>query len=123
MSHYGKYDISGIKDGEPEPCPRVWDEKKLRWTDHWKQQLFDSEVQNMQAKYETMNYRLSDKLRDPKTMIEICDYGLENPDLATCCIAELLEQCYQSDKYKTLITVDNLNTWYQPSGFISFRYE
>jgi small subunit ribosomal protein S29 len=25
MSIYGTYDISGIKDGEPEPCPRVWD--------------------------------------------------------------------------------------------------
>jgi len=28
MNHYGKYDISGVKDGEPEPCPRVWDAKR-----------------------------------------------------------------------------------------------
>jgi small subunit ribosomal protein S29 len=28
MTHYGKYDISGVKDGEPEPCPRVWDAKR-----------------------------------------------------------------------------------------------
>jgi len=28
MSHYGKYDISGVKDSEPEPCPRVWDAKR-----------------------------------------------------------------------------------------------
>lgn len=28
MSVYGKYDISGIRDGEGEPCPRIWDEKR-----------------------------------------------------------------------------------------------
>lgn len=41
-----------------------------------------------------MNYRLSDKLRDPKTIIEICDYGISHPELATNCIAEILEQLY-----------------------------
>jgi len=33
MSIYGKYDLTGVKDGEPEPCPRVWDEKKHMWSD------------------------------------------------------------------------------------------
>jgi len=76
--------------------------------------LFDSEIQNAKAKYETMDYRLSDRLRDPKKMIDICDYAIANPDshLATCAFAECLEQLYHTDKYKTLVTVDNLNMWY-----------
>jgi hypothetical protein len=28
MSLYGKFDISGVKDGDPEPCPRTWDPKR-----------------------------------------------------------------------------------------------
>jgi hypothetical protein len=38
-----------------------------------------------------MNYRLSDKLADPKTMIQLIDEGIANPDLATNVIAEILE--------------------------------
>lgn len=123
MSLYGNFDISGVKDGDAEPCPRVWDPKRQQWSDTWKEQLFDLEIKNLQAKYETMNYRLSDRLADPKTMIEICDAGIENADLATNAIAEILEQLYKTDKYKTVITIDNFNTWYQPSKFPSFRYE
>jgi len=37
MSLYGKYDISGVKDGEPEPCPRVWDPLRKCWSDEWKE--------------------------------------------------------------------------------------
>jgi len=28
MSLYGKYDISGVKDNDREPCPRVWDAER-----------------------------------------------------------------------------------------------
>ena len=28
MSVYGKVDISGVKDGDPEPNPRIWDEER-----------------------------------------------------------------------------------------------
>lgn len=28
MSLYGKIDISGVKDGDPEPNPRLWDEER-----------------------------------------------------------------------------------------------
>lgn len=44
MSLYGKYDISGVKDGDPEPCPRVWDKERETWTDSWKEHLFDFEI-------------------------------------------------------------------------------
>jgi len=75
MSEYGKYDISGIRDDEPEPCPRVWDAKRKTWSDSWKQFLYDHEVDYFQKIYDKMNYRLSDKLRDPKKLIEIAEMG------------------------------------------------
>ena len=56
-----------------------------------------------------MNYKLSDKLSDPKTLMQVVEYGINNPELATNAIAEVLEQLYKSDKFKTLITVDNYN--------------
>jgi len=59
-----------------------------------------------------MNYRLSDKLTDPKLLINIVEEGINNPEIATNAIAEVLEQLYNSDKYKTMIAVDNYNNWY-----------
>jgi len=59
-----------------------------------------------------MNYRLSDKLTDPKLLIHIVEEGINNPEIATNAIAEVLEQLYNSDKYKTMIAVDNYNNWY-----------
>jgi hypothetical protein len=52
MSVYGKIDISGVKDGEPEPCPKVWDAERQCWSDAWKDQLYDFEIKELQQKYE-----------------------------------------------------------------------
>lgn len=46
-----------------------------------------------------MDYRLSDKLPDPKKLIEIAEMGVREPELATNCFAELLNQCYTTDKF------------------------
>lgn len=70
-----------------------------------------------------MQYRLSDTLKDPKTILEIVNAGIERPDLATNAIAEILEQLYKQDRVKVLITIDDYNTWLKPSCFLSFRYE
>jgi len=99
MSIYGKYDLSGIKDNEPEPCPRVWDENRKTWSDDWKEKLFDVEVSGYKNRYENMQYRLSDRLADPTLLLDIIDYGIENPESSTNAVAELLEQLYQTDKY------------------------
>lgn len=37
LSIYGKFDMAGNKDGDKEPCPRVWDEKRQRWSDDWRE--------------------------------------------------------------------------------------
>lgn len=36
MSIYGKIDYTGMRDTEPEPCPRVWDNDRKCWSDSWK---------------------------------------------------------------------------------------
>lgn len=70
-----------------------------------------------------MNVRCSDKVPDPKKLIEIIDYGISNPELATSCFGEVLEQLYHTDKYHVLIAADGYNDWFKPSGYPSFRYE
>ena len=122
MSVYGGYDISGIRDDEPEPCPRVWDELRKTWSDAWKDQLFEHEVQHYEQRYEAMNYRLSDKLRDPKKLVEIAQAGVDDSEVAINAFAELLNQCYSTDKFQTMVCVDGINTWLQPSRYPSFRY-
>ena len=115
LSVYGKIDISGLKDGEPEPCPKVWDPERQTWTDAWKEHLYDFEIKGLQQKYEEMNIRCSTQLSDPKKLIDIIDHGIANPDLATSCFGELLEQMYQSDKFHTLFAIDGFNDWLKPS--------
>ena len=44
MNLYGKYDITGVRDDEPEPCPNVWDEKRQCWSHAWKEFLTDPEI-------------------------------------------------------------------------------
>jgi hypothetical protein len=44
MSLYGKCDFTGTRDGDPEPCPRVWDPRRQAWSDDWKQFLYEIEV-------------------------------------------------------------------------------
>ena len=39
-----------------------------------------------------MNIRCSDKLLDPKKLIDIADFGIKNPELATSAFGEILEQ-------------------------------
>jgi hypothetical protein len=92
MSIYGKIDYSGMKDEDQEPCPRYWDESRKCWSDSWKEHLFDFEIKNIQQRYEEMNLRVADKLANPRKLIEIADFGINNPDLATCAFGEILEQ-------------------------------
>jgi small subunit ribosomal protein S29 len=71
MSLYGKFDITGVKDGEPEPCPRVWDPLRHCWSDDWKENLYDFEAKELNQIYDDMSYRCADKLPDPKKLYEI----------------------------------------------------
>lgn len=77
MSLYGKIDITGMRDGDPEPCPRVWDPKRKCWSDSWKENLYELEIKDLIERYEQMNVRCADKLHDPKKLIDIANFGIE----------------------------------------------
>ena len=54
--------------------------------------------------------------------MDIVEFGITNPDLATSCFAELLEQLYHTDKFHTLFAIDGYNDWLKESDYDSFRY-
>ena len=54
MSRYGQYDITGNKDADGEPCPRVYDPLRQCWSDDWKGFMFDSEVKAYEQRYKEL---------------------------------------------------------------------
>ncbi len=70
-----------------------------------------------------MNTRCGQQLLNPKKLIDIVDHGIANPDLATSCFGEILEQLYHTDKFNTLVAIDGFNDWMKPSNYLSFRYD
>lgn len=40
---------------------------------------------------------MTDVLKNPKSIIEIIDAGIKNPEYATCAMAEVLNQVYNTD--------------------------
>jgi small subunit ribosomal protein S29 len=90
MSLYGKIDYSGTHDDDPEPCPRVWDPVRKCWSDSWKEHLYDHEIKFLQQRFAEQEIRCSERLLHPKTMLELIDFGVNNPHLGTSCMGEVL---------------------------------
>ena len=44
LSLYGTFDNTGVRDGDPEPCPREYDVRRKVWNDSWKVHLFETEI-------------------------------------------------------------------------------
>lgn len=111
MSRYGQYDITGNKDADGEPCPNVYDPLRQCWSDDWKGFMYETEVKALDQRYKELQYRVSDKCPDPKTLMDIIEVGVSDPMLATNAIAEVLEQLYHQDKHHVLFAMDGYNTW------------
>jgi small subunit ribosomal protein S29 len=119
---YGKYDMTGISDEEAEPCPRIWDQQRRVWSDAWRDHLTEFEIQQIENDTPRMEGRISDFLKEPKTLSEIAQYGIENPDQSTCAIAEIMNQLYNQDEANLLVAIDGYSDWFRPSEYTSFRY-
>jgi small subunit ribosomal protein S29 len=119
---YGKMDMTGVSDDEPEPCPRIYDKRRHTWSDAWKDHLTEMELKQIAKDTPRMNSRISDHLKAPETLIEIANYGIENSDYATCAIAEIVNQLYNQDETNVLIAIDGYSDWFRPSEYTSFRY-
>lgn len=66
--------------------------------------------------------RLSDVLPEPKNLLEIVEFALENTVYGTNAIFEVLEQLYNTEKYNVLIMVDEYNEFFKPSQYPSVKY-
>lgn len=69
-----------------------------------------------------METRLSERLKAPKTLAELVNYGIENEWFACNVVYELLEQLYNLDSHCVLVAVDEYNYLFRPSVYPSFRY-
>lgn len=70
----------------------------------------------------TFDERCSTELKEPKTLLDIANHGIKNERLATSCIAEIMNQLYNQDQRKVLVSIDQYSDWFRPSNFRSFRY-
>ena len=91
MDRYGMFNLTGVRDGDPEPCPRTWDPLRQCWSDDWKGFIYDVEWKFLETRYKELNYRLRDKCPEPKKMIDFIDVALEDGNLATNAIAEIMD--------------------------------
>ena len=71
MSRFGKMDITGHKDEDGDPCPRVWDPIRQCWSDDWKMFLYEAELKDQEPRYKHLRKRLSEKCDDPKKLMDI----------------------------------------------------
>jgi small subunit ribosomal protein S29 len=88
---YGKFNYSGVHDNEPEPVPNTfYKRRKAYFKDHEKF-LYPEEIRMMDESDKKMEIRVSDKLKNPKTLLELVDYGIANEWFACNVVHELLE--------------------------------
>lgn len=53
------------------------------------------------------------QLPEPNNLIDIVQKGIDNQELATCAVYELLEQLYSLDSHCVMILVDQYNWLYK----------
>jgi len=73
---YGKSDMAGNRDGDPDPIPVVWDKEREVYTDSWKK--FIPKVPNVDLAndYPDHHKRLYDIMAKPKNLLEIINCGI-----------------------------------------------
>jgi hypothetical protein len=122
LNEYGKCDFAGARDDEPEPVPVLWDERREVYTDSWSVHNKIPEEQIQVTDHPDHVKRVSALLSKPKTILEIVNFGIENPRLSISALAEVLNQLYKSETHKSMIIVDEYNEWYRPTIYDSYKY-
>eukprot|EP00344_Euplotes_crassus_P006583 CAMPEP_0197000198 /NCGR_PEP_ID=MMETSP1380-20130617/5195_1 /TAXON_ID=5936 /ORGANISM="Euplotes crassus, Strain CT5" /LENGTH=725 /DNA_ID=CAMNT_0042417395 /DNA_START=3 /DNA_END=2180 /DNA_ORIENTATION=+ len=131
LNIYGKMDKTGVHDNELATCHtdengikyfREYDPKRRVWNDAWKEHLTEFELKQITKDTPKMLERISHFVKEPKTLLEIADYGIEHPEQATCAIAEIVHQLYNTDEANVMVMIDGYTEWFRPSEYTSFRY-
>ena len=90
MNLYGKIGMTGVHEDDGEPFPRTWDPILQCWSDDWKQYIYEAEWKFYDQKYKDLDYNLSQKCPEPKTLMDFIDVAGEDSYLATNAIGEIL---------------------------------
>ncbi|CAK74508.1 unnamed protein product (macronuclear) [Paramecium tetraurelia] len=123
LSLYGKFNLSGVHDDDPDPCPNLYDERRGYHFKDFEKFTTQEERDFEEAQDQIMSARITLKIPKPQYLQEIIDYGISNAHYATNAVYEVMEQLYNTEKYKVLVAVDGINWFYRPSQIPSFRYE
>ena len=119
---YGKYNLAGVHDDEPEPVPVTYDPERKVWSNDWEQFITPNEKLFIAEERRQFNVRLKQRLPEPKTVLEIVEHGLKEEMFSINVIFEILEQVYNLESHKVLVVVDNYNYFFLPTCYPSFRY-
>lgn len=122
MDLYGKFNLAGWHDNDPPPVTREYDPVRKTWSDHWKTFFSKLQLATLEEAKAEHNLRLAHQLHEPKTLLDIANFGASNSNYATVCIAEILEQLYNTDRCNTLIAFDDFNEWMNASGYKSYQH-
>lgn len=118
---YGRINSAGIRDGEQEPLPILWDEGRKVFTNSWKIYNPDEEASITKNCPEQFK-RISDYIPEPRSLLEIMNYGIENPDFATNAFAVVLSVLNQSKQVKTMILIDEYNELFRETEHNSYKF-
>lgn len=64
---------------------------------------------------------MTDVLKNPKSILQIIEAGIKNPEYSICAMAEVLKQVYESE-HLVCELVDGFSHFYRPCWYRSFKY-
>ena len=120
--HYGRHDFAGNFLDDRESNPTLWDERRQVYTDSWKVHNMVPEDQINLRDYPDHGHIMKEMLPNPKSLLEIVDYGIANERLACNALAEVIYYFINSKKHKTMFLIDGYNEWFKPSMYDSYKY-
>lgn len=120
---YGKYDGAGVHVNEPEPAPNLYDPERKVYFKDYEQFYHPDEKHLLEQADKEIDPPMGVHLKEPKNLLQIVNFGIDNPLYSTNAIYELLEQLYNLESHNVLVCVDQYNLLFRPSCYPSFRYE
>lgn len=121
FKNYGKCNIIGEYDGKISTMPSLWDPVREVFTDAWKVfNLFDDNL----AFKNNPEYlkRISDYIPNPKNLLEVVNFGLQNEKFAINAIAEVMINLKYNKETKVMTLVDDYNFFFRSTNYFSYKY-
>eukprot|EP00331_Platyophrya_macrostoma_P021996 CAMPEP_0176439114 /NCGR_PEP_ID=MMETSP0127-20121128/19738_1 /TAXON_ID=938130 /ORGANISM="Platyophrya macrostoma, Strain WH" /LENGTH=702 /DNA_ID=CAMNT_0017823297 /DNA_START=17 /DNA_END=2125 /DNA_ORIENTATION=- len=123
MKFFGKFDVAGVHESDPEPVPVTYDPERKLFSNDWEKDIDEDEKIDIREEQREFDITLSQLLPKPKNLLEIADIGINHKVLPIAAICEILEQLYNQEKFPLLVAVDGWSWFFRPTNWPSFRYE